>query len=175
MAKDSKPDSAEEIRAKQARVIKVFESRPEAAFSTKAASAVVGDGLRCHFTQDDETAVMDMPEIMGGTGTGPTPGFFARAGIAGCLGIGIKISAIHAGLDLKSVAVDIETDFDDGAMFGLGENSAAPLETRLAVTITSDEPEEAVRALVDRAMEQDPWFLALRDAQKVVTDVTVAG
>ena len=173
MAKDNEPDSAADIRAKHARMIKVFESRPDAAFGTKAAHATVGAGLRCDFTQGDETAVMDMPEIMGGTNTGPTPGFYARAGIAGCLGIGIKMTAINQGLDLAAIDIAIETDFDDAAMFGLGPNTAAPLETRLAITLTSDEPEDALRALVDTAMNRDPWFLALRDAQKVVTDLTL--
>jgi uncharacterized OsmC-like protein len=116
---------------------------------------------------------MDMPGIMGGTATGPTPGFYARAGIAGCLGIGIKMTAINQGLDLTAIDIAIETDFDDGAIFGLGPNTAAPLETRLAITLTSDEPEDALRALVDTAMNRDPWFLALRDAQKVVTDLTL--
>jgi len=173
MAKDNEPDSAADIRAKQTRMIKVFESRPDAAFGTKVAHATVGAGLRCDFTQGEETAVMDMPEIMGGTNTGPTPGFYARAGIAGCLGIGIKMTAIAEGLDLQSIDIAIETDFDDGAIFGVGPNSAAPLETRLAITLTSGEPEDALRALVDTAMNRDPWFLALRDAQNVVTNLTV--
>lgn len=173
MAKDTDTQNAAEIRAKQARMIKVFESRPDAALSSKAAHARVGDGLRCDFTQGDETAVMDMPEIMGGTATGPTPGFFARAGIAGCLGIGIKMSAINAGLDFAAVDVAIETDFDDGAIFGVGPNSAAPLETRVVISVTSSEPHDTVRTLVDTAMNRDPWFLALRDAQRVVTDLTV--
>ena len=173
MARDSEPDSAADIRARQTRMIKVFESRPDAAFSTSTARASLGAGLRCEFTQGDETAVMDMPEIMGGTNTGPTPGFYARAGIAGCLGIGIRMTAIAEGLDLAAIDIAIETDFDDGAMFGLGPNSAAPLETRLTITLTSDEPENALRALVVTAMERDPWFLALRDAQTVVTQLTV--
>ena len=41
MAKDTDTQNAAEIRAKQARMIKVFESRPDAALSSKAAHARV--------------------------------------------------------------------------------------------------------------------------------------
>jgi len=162
-----------EIRQKQARVIAVFSKRPDAARSTNSASAVVGEGLRCDFSQGNGTAVMDMPAIMGGGDAGPTPGFFARAGICGCVSIGIKQAAINAGMTLRRVAVDIETDFDDAAMYGIGGNSAAPLETRLTIAIDTDAPEAEVAALVDRALSMDPWYLALRDAQSVKTAVTV--
>lgn len=163
--------SDSDIRAAQARVIKVFRNKPETARSTNSAQAVVRDGLKCTFTQDGHSAVMDMPEIMGGENAGPTPGFFGRAGVAGCVSIGIKQAAIKEGLDLNSVTVGIETDFDDAAPFGLGNNSAAPLETRLSIQMETSEPGEKVRDLVDRVLEMDPWFLALRDAQNVKISV----
>ena len=162
-----------DIREKQDRMINVFRKRPDAARSTIRAGAVVGDGLRCDFTQGDTTAVMDMPDIMGGANSGPTPGFFARAGICGCVSIGIKQTAIGEGLDFRKIEVDLEMDFDDGAAFGLGSNSAAPLETRLVISIDTDEPDDIVQDLVDRLLERDPYFLALRDAQNVTTDLTV--
>lgn len=156
-------------RTRQAlkRVISVFEKRPDKARSTNRASACVRDGLQCKFTQGDRNMIMDMPAVMGGDDTGPTPGFFARAGIAGCVSIGIKQAAILAELEFEQVTVDIETDFDDAAMFGLGTESAAPLETRLSIQIETTEPEAKVIKLIDEVMERDPWFLALREAQSV--------
>ncbi|MDT8341103.1 MAG: OsmC family protein [Longimicrobiales bacterium] len=118
---------------------------------------------------------MDMPPIMGGGGLGPTPGFYARAGVAGCVSIGIKQTAVMAGVDFRRVTVDVETDFDDGAALGIGDRSAAPLETRLTIRIETGEAESDVRALVTRALEMDPWFLALRDAQSVAARIEVGG
>lgn len=157
------------------RVIEIFKKRPQKALSTNHASAVVEDGLKCIFTQGDQSAAMDMPKIMGGDDAGPTPGFFARAGIAGCVSMGIKQAAILAGLAFDKVTVDIETDFDDGASLGLGTTSAAPLETRLAIRIETDVPEAEVSALIDKVLGMDPWFLALRDAQSVKTQIVVEG
>lgn len=155
------------------RVISVFKKRPEQARSTAHATACIADGLECKFTQGDQTAVMDMPSIMGGGDAGPTPGFFARAGIAGCVSIGIKQAAILEHLEFAKVTVDIETDFDDAAMFGLGAASAAPLETRLSIQIETAEPQSKVQELVETVLERDPWFLALREAQSVVANTIV--
>lgn len=155
----------DETREALNRVIGVFEKRPQKALSTNTARAVVEDGLECRFSQGEHRAVMDMPEIMGGGDAGPTPGFFARAGIAGCVSIGIKHTAILAGLSFDRITVDIETDFDDSAMFGMGSASAAPLETRLTIHIETADPEDSVAQLVQTALSRDPWFLALRDAQ----------
>lgn len=164
---------AEQTRDALTRVIDVFEKRPHKALSTNAARAEIADDLKCTFTQGDQSAVMDMPQIMGGGDAGPTPGFFARAGIAGCVSIGIKQAAILADLVFDKVAVEIETDFDDGAMFGLGSASAAPLETRLTIRIETSVPEPEVVALVEDVLTRDPWFLALRDAQATKTQTIV--
>lgn len=168
-------DRDTEIRDALNRVIEVFKDRPQKALSTDHATAVVEDGLKCTFRQGERSAVLDMPEIMGGGNAGPTPGFYARAGIAGCVSIGIKEAAILAGLVFDKITVDIETDFDDGAAFGLGTASAAPLETRLAIRIETDVPEAKVSALIDEVLGKDPWYLALRNAQSVKPNVIVEG
>ena len=74
----------------------------------------------------------------------------------------------------RSVEVTVETDFDDSALFGLGTATAAPIETRISIAVESDEYETRVREIVDRALAMDPWFLALRDPQKVIARVKVA-
>ena len=160
-------DKDSRIRDAQNRVIDVFKKKQQKALSTNHATATIKDGLTCTFTQGELSAVMDMPEIMGGDAAGPTPGFFARAGIAGCVSMGIKQAAVMDGIVFDTVTVDIETDFDDGAAMGLGASSAAPLETRLAIRIKSSLPELELSALIEKALGMDPWFLALRDAQCV--------
>ena len=77
------------------------------------------------------------------------------------------------GVTLEGLDVEIETDFDNGALLGIGPNSAAPLETRIAITFDSSEPAKRLEALAATALDSDPWFLALREAQKVATRVAV--
>ena len=160
-------DRNAEIRAAQERVIAVYRKKPQTAFSTTHASAHVEDGLTCTFRQGDHQAVMDLSKVLGGDEKGPTPGFFIRAGLAGCVAIGIKLAAAREAIAIDSMDVDIEMDFDDSAMFGVGSNSAAPLETRFIIRLKSSASWEDAAAMVDRALAADPFFIALRDAQKV--------
>lgn len=164
-------DRDEPIRQAQARIMAVFEKRPAAGRSTSAISAKVEDGLRCAVAEGDQTVVADMPEVMGGDETGPSPGFYARAGLASCIAIGIKMTAVREGHVLDRVEVRVETDFDDAALFGLGDAAAGPLDTRIAVRVVAGVSAAALDALVERALRADPWFLALRDAQSVRVSV----
>ena len=167
MDKDSK------IREAYNRAKNVYTKRPETALNTIQATAKIEEGMICKFTQGEHSAVMDMPAIMGGDDAGPTPGFFGRAGIAGCLAMGIKQAAVMEGVVFDTVTVNIETDFNDGASMGVGTASAAPLETRLSILVQTSVPELEVSTLINKVLDTDPWFLALRDAQSVKTDLEV--
>lgn len=159
------------IRDAQARVADIFAKKPNAVFSTVGASAHVGEGLLCKVRQGDYEATMDMGSVLGGEGKAPTPGFYFRAAVAGCIAIGIKLAAAREEIHLDAVDVDTDMDFDDSALIGMGQNSAAPLETRFTIKLTSNAPAGQLQVLVDRALDCDPFFLALRDAQKVKTQV----
>ncbi len=162
-----------EIREAQTRYLKVLNRQPELARNTYRGSAVIETGFVCNYTQGEHSLVMDMSKSLGGDESGPSPGFFARAAIAGCVSMGVKQTAVREGLAIDSITVDIEADSADGVSLGFGEESAAPLETRLRIRIETDISEAQILAMVERALEVDPWFLALRDAQTVKTKVIV--
>ena len=157
----------EQIRVAVERAADVFSKKPSAARSMKRASGRIEHGLVCHARQDSYTATMDMPEPIGGEGSAPPPGFHIRVGLVGCIAIGVKLTGVREGTEIGAIDVDVEMDFDDGAMIGVGDNSAAPLETRVTIAIESPAPWEEVTAMVGRALERDPYFIALRDAQVV--------
>jgi uncharacterized OsmC-like protein len=155
------------LRSAQERAISIIQRKQSAALHSAKASGRLGEGLRCTVSSDELDVRMDMPKAFGGDGSAPSPGFFVRAGLIGCVAIGIKMTAAREGIPLESVDVDVEMDFDDGALFGLGDNTAAPLETRLTITLKSPAPWSAVGEMVRRALAVDPYYLAIRDAQRV--------
>lgn len=162
------------IRDRQNAVIARMKTSPETRFSTTTTTGRIDNGLICRVTQDNYSAVMDLGPHMGGDAAGPSPSFFARAGIAGCVGIAIKMLAARERLVLDSVTVTVETDFDNGGLMGISEDPAGPVETRVNITIQTDACRADVSDLVNRALETDIWYLALRDAQRVVPSLTVA-
>lgn len=151
----------------------VFRRRPAAAVSKNSAKATLAEGLLCTVCEGDMKVVLDMPIPLGGTGRAPTPGFHARAAISGCVAIGIKMTAIRLGIELKEVNVSVEMEFDDSALFGMGDATAAPLKTNIGILLRSDADPGRLNQLVDVALAADPYFLALRDPQVVLTQVEI--
>jgi len=160
-------------RKLQLRAIAVYKRRPARARNTDYGTAEVQDGLACTYEQDGHRVSIDMPGTIGGGDQAPTPGYFGRAAICSCLAIGIKMTAVREGLRLRAVRVGIEQDWDDRGIFAMNGANPAPLDTRLSVEIVSLEPRGTLDDLVTRALESDPWFLTLRDAQPVSTTITV--
>lgn len=155
------------IQTCQNLVIKHLTENPSQSLSTTTITGTVRDGLQCQVTQGRHSVSMDMGKAMGGNATAPSPGFFAKAGMVGCIAIATRMTAAREGLSIRSVHVEVETDSDTLAIFGLGGGNAAPLDTRVRIMIDSDEPDAQIDALVDRVLSRDTWFLALRDAQPV--------
>ncbi|SDJ45352.1 OsmC family protein [Lutimaribacter saemankumensis] len=160
-------------REAQLRAISIYTQRPERAQVVHRGSAAVRDGLSCTYEQDGHRLTLDMPNAIGGSDEGPTPGYFARAAICGCLAIGIKMTAAREGLQLHEVNVGIEQDWDNRGILAMDSVSPVPSETLIAIEITSPEPEATIRGMVTRALGTDPWFLAYRDAQPVSTAVSI--
>ena len=160
-------DRDDAIRYAQERALSIFARKPSAAISSAKASGRLDEGLLCTVSSPELDVRMDLPKAFGGDGSAPTPGFFIRAGLIGCVAIGIKTTAAREGIPLESVDVDVEMDFDDRALFGLGDNTAAPLETRLTVTLKSPAPWTVVAEMARRALAADTYYLAFRDAQRV--------
>ncbi|MEV8468124.1 OsmC family protein [Fluviibacterium sp. DFM31] len=161
------------IRASQSGVIARMKADPAACQRTYATIGTIRAGLACNIQQGRFSATTDLGPAMGGDASGPSPGFYARSAIVGCVGIGIKMLAVRERLVFETVTVTVETDFDDTALMGLGSNPAGPRHTRVIVNIQSKDDPERIADVVNRALERDPWFLALRDAHAVDSRLTV--
>ena len=166
------PSSNITIKSALDRMVDLYRRKPGVAQSTSRITARVEEGPACRITDGIHEVVADLPEVMGGNDSGPTPGYFARAGIAGYISSGIKMMAARAGHDFSSIEVHIENDFDDRATYGLCDGTAAPIETRVTIKIDSDLDQDSLRAFIEDALERDTWFLALRENQSVKTKIT---
>ncbi len=155
------------IRLAQARVIERMNADPAAARCKYLTRGKIGHGLACEITQGRFSTTTDLGRGMGGDALGPSPGFFARAAICGCVASSIKMLSAREGLVLASVDVSVETDMDDSALFGLGTFSAAPIHTDLAIVIDSQAGEAAVQSVVARAVGMATWYLALAGSKAV--------
>lgn len=166
-------DKNTHAREAQIRAISIYAKRPEQAQIVNRGSAEVREGLHCQYEQDGHRVSLDMPVAISGSEAGPSPGYFGRAAICGCLAIGIKMTAAREDLHLESVRVGIEQDWDNRGVLAMDGASPVPSDTRIAIEIETSEAEEKVGEMVARALSADPWFLSFRDAQPLHTAISV--
>jgi uncharacterized OsmC-like protein len=157
----------ERIAASLKHVVEVFEENPSKALGTNKTSAHLQDGLKCIVRERDHSAVVDMVEAMGGDAAGPSPGFFGRAALTSCIAIGIKMTAARADIRIGSIDVEVEMDWDNRGLLGLGDAPAATTGIRVFIAIQSKAPAQAIQTVVQESLKNSPWLQTFLAAQVI--------
>jgi uncharacterized OsmC-like protein len=116
-----------------------------------------------------------MPKMVGGAASGPTPGVYGRAALGSCLAIGYMLYAAKLGVEIRSVEVEIQADYDDGAMFGVTEGWPGYSEVRYAVTVESPATEAEVQRVIDEGDRHSPYLDVFSRAQVCRRTLRVIG
>jgi uncharacterized OsmC-like protein len=146
----------------------------EARYGDHPATAVIENGLRCRVEHATGAAlVTDMPRAVGGEGSAPTPGWFARAAQASCDGTLIAMRAAELGVPLQSLEVTVESESDDRGLLGMDDAiPAGPLSSRIRVRIAAAGVDpQRVRELVEWADHHSPVTDAIRRAVPTTVEV----
>ena len=124
----------------------------------KAAIARVQAGLQCEVSIDGTPAIStDMPGVLGGAGSAPTPGWFMRAALASCDATTIAMRAACVGVKLESIEVNVESESDARGILGLDEASAGPAQLLTHIRIKAAGIDRAkVQEIVDWALAHSP-------------------
>ena len=166
---------AEKIKIAIARCKKAFTLKPAKGRNTAVSKARIIDGLTCEIIEDNWKFSVDMPEGIGGNNTAPTPGVYGRAALGSCLAIGYMMKATELGIPIKNLEVEVQADFDDGAMLGTADKNIPPgyFEVRYTITIESDAPEEKIIKMLDDGDKHSPYLDVFSRAQKCVRYINI--
>ncbi len=167
-------DVNEKIKTAFARVSETLSKRPAFGLGTGISKATITKGLTCEVREGNWTMTADMPEQAGGNAIGPTPGVFGRAALGSCLAIGYMMRAAAKNIPVVRIEVEVQADYDDGALFGTSE--AVPpgyLEIRYVVTIESEASEETVLQLLDEADRHSPYLDVFKRSQTCLREVKI--
>jgi uncharacterized OsmC-like protein len=170
------PMSDTTIREALERARRVFAAKPAAALKPNApASARMIDGLRCEIAAPDGLTVFaDMPREFGGAGSAPGPGWYFRAGLAGCAAIRIKMAAAERGIALTRLEVAVHSEANYRGMLDMDGVSAALSNLRMEVRVAAvDTDATALRDLVHWAEAHSPVGCTVREAPRCVLEVHV--
>lgn len=157
------------------RVSGALTQRPSLGIGTGISKASIKNGLTCEIREGNWTMVADMPEQAGGNGAGPTPGVFGRAALGSCLAIGYMMRAAKMDILITNLEVEIQADYDDGALFGTAPPHVLPgyLEIRYRVTVDSDAPKEEILRMLDDADRHSPYLDVFSRAQSCHREVNI--
>lgn len=158
------------------RAQRVFLEKPAAARKTNAmATAFWRDGLLCEITgPTGEKAITDMPEPMGGMGSGPNPGWLLRAGMASCTATAIAMRAAMLGVELRHVEVCVESESDARGLVGMPNVPTTLANLRMSIKLGADGVDEAsLREIAAWGQAHSPVSCTLNDRPAVAVDVLI--
>jgi uncharacterized OsmC-like protein len=163
-----------EIKAKFEHIVDTLKAKPELGRGTgKTTARIVAGGLACEIESGPWKFKADMPATSGGTASGPTPGMYGRAALGSCLAIGYAMRAARAGVTIDALEVEVEADYDDGAVFGTADKPPGYSEVRYTVRVRSSAPEAEVLKVLDDSDRHSPYLDVFARAQKVVRRVEI--
>lgn len=164
------------IRSSLKRAREAFDRRPAAARQEDSpAIAVWTGGLSTRLLHPSPTLELstDMPGVLGGGGSHPSPGWYFRAGVASCMATSIAMEAVQQGITLTRLEVAAHSESDARGMLGTAGVPSEPLRCWLKVALDSAEASETtLRALVALAESRSPMAQGLR--HEVPVDLEVA-
>jgi uncharacterized OsmC-like protein len=139
------------IKAALDRVVSVLKSRPSQGFSVKSAQCEIVDGLVAECRAGDFSFTADMSKALGGTGSAPSPGAYARAGLASCLAIGYAMIFAQRQLPVGGIRVKVDSESDARGYFALDDVLAGFQKLVYSVEVDSAADPAEIRDAIDEA------------------------
>lgn len=138
-------------------LVGAIQSEPERAETTWSATVQWNGGFRSEARIRDFSPVpSDEPAGLGGTDTAPNPVEQLLAALGNCLAVGYAANASVAGIELKSLQIELSGDLDLHTFLGLDDGHAGFRSIVASVQLESDAAPEAIAALHDKVTSTSP-------------------
>lgn len=108
--------------------------------------------------------VMDEPEALGGTDTGPNPMEYVMGALNGCVAVMIRLIGGEIGFRFSSVQFQADGVLDLRGLAGTAEVSRHFQQVDFQVLVHTNEPEERLQVLKEKVHDRCPALNLLKDA-----------
>ncbi|HPG10512.1 MAG TPA: OsmC family protein [Chitinophagaceae bacterium] len=168
-------DDLKEIKSTIERTKKALALKPVLGQGTGHSKVRITKGLHCVVEEGPWKFEADMPKGAGGSNLAPTPGVYGRGALGACLAIGYMMKAAELEVDIQDLEVEVEADFDDGALFGMVDKNVPPgyLEVRYKVNIISNAPQEKIMQVLDEGDKHSPYLDVFSRGQQCIRTVQI--
>lgn len=151
-----------------------LELRPQKAKSTAVTKIRLFNGTTCEVEHKHWKFKVDIGPSEGGNDAGPGPGILERGALGSCLAIGYSQRAAVLEIPIDKIEVDVESDFDARASFGLDDDNPPGFkELRYHVYIESTASEEEIRRVIEETDKHSPVLDDFKRAIPVKREVTI--
>jgi uncharacterized OsmC-like protein len=148
----------EAIRNAFDRCVKALTLRPAIGRSTGVSRTRIRQGLVCEIEEGPWRLTADMPQQVGGSASAPTPGVFGRAAFGSCLAVCYMMHAAKLGVPITSLEIEVQADYDNAGLFGVGTLPPGYTEVRYTVTVESPAPESDITRVLDEGDAHSPYL-----------------
>ena len=140
------------------RNVKALTLRPSVGQGTKITRVRLGEQMRCDIEEGSWKLTAGMPATFGGDDGSPTPGVFGRAALGACLAIGYAMWAARLDITIKSLEVELHSDFDARGELAVDEDvRAGHTAIRYVVRVSSDASDDLIVQCLDAADAHSAW------------------
>lgn len=107
-------------------------------------------------SRDFDPVPSDEPPALGGDDTAPNPVEQLLGALGNCLAVGYAANATAAGIELKSLRIELEGDLDLHTFLGLADGHAGFETINASVSIDSDATDSQVEELHRKVVATSP-------------------
>jgi uncharacterized OsmC-like protein len=157
-----------------ARRIEFFKKKPEAAIYKPKVTSRHIKNLYTESMVREHLVKSDYGEAAGGDNQAPNPIELLLAAVAACIEAAFYEFAVHEGLTINALTVDVEGTLDLRGLFMLDDVSAGFKDLRYTFTIQSPDDETRIRALAEKVIAHCPVVDSLIKPTQVSGQITVS-
>jgi len=161
----------DDIKNKFIRSQKALTLKPSLGLGTGISKTRIINGLSCETREGNWVFRADMPKQVGGNETASSPGALGRAAFGSCLAIGYMMWASKLDVSIDSLEVEVQADYDDGALFATSDNFPGYLEVRYLVRVKSSASRDKIEHVLNMGDQHSPYLDVFSRAQSCVRQI----
>ncbi|MEZ5651241.1 MAG: OsmC family protein [Burkholderiaceae bacterium] len=150
-------------------------ANPKAIKTLKCKTVAEGRFRHANYIRDLEPYIVDEPPGLLGDDTAPNPSEASLAALGSCIAVGLHANAVHRGITIESLEVQLEGDLNITAVWGTGDISEKPVgftDVRIMVDMKADCPQATIDELIAHVCQWSPVFNTFkRPVNMVATSV----
>ena len=142
--------------------------------TVKCRTVAAGRFRHLNYIRNLPEHVVDEPPALLGEDTAPNPSEAALAALGSCISVGIHANAVHRGIALSRIELQLEGDINITAVWGVGDLGEKPVgftAVRIRAHVEGDADRKTLDELVAHAVRWSPVTGTFRNAVPVKVDL----